>query len=146
MIKIKPIGKEFINSIYLLGKTEFGGDFWFTKKFVEETMNSPGFYFGAFHGKKLIGSILAKKFDRPKLWIFLFLVSEKWRRKGIGKKLLGAVERKCSKNFPLIFVDFNRGDKIARRFYLKNGFVKKGEIEDWFGIDETGLVYAKRLV
>jgi GNAT superfamily N-acetyltransferase len=146
MIKIKKINIEFIGEIYNLCKIDFGKDFWFTKKFIQETLKTPGYYYGGFDRKKLIGIILVRKFDRPKFWIFLFLVAKNYRKKGIGTRLLKVIERKCTKDYPLIFVDFSQTDKNAQQFYLKNGFEKKAKINDWFGVGEAGLVYAKRII
>jgi ribosomal protein S18 acetylase RimI-like enzyme len=63
----------------------------------------------------------------------------------VGKMLLNEVEKKCSKDFPLLFVDVGPNDVEANNFYKKNGFKKQALIKDWFGIGEKAIIYSKKL-
>jgi GNAT superfamily N-acetyltransferase len=143
---IRKIGSKNIDSLYKIGLQEFKGEFWFTRNFLKETIKTPGYYYGAFENGKLLGGILVRKFDRPKLWIFFFAVDKGYRKRGIGGRLLKTVERKCSKNYPLIFVDICEGFSEAKEFYEEYGFKRQAEIKDWFGINQKGVIYSKIIV
>jgi ribosomal protein S18 acetylase RimI-like enzyme len=141
---IKRINAEFIKSLYNLGKEEFGGEFWFTKRFIEDTLKRRGLYYGAFENKKLIGAILVDTgIDKPKAWIFFFDVLKKYRNCGVGSKLLSKIEKSLPKDYYKLFVDFEKGDQLAIKFYKKHGFKKAGKIKDWFGLGTKGLIYSK---
>jgi len=140
---IKKIKGKDIDSLYKIGLEEFKGEFWFTKRFLKETIGNPGYHYGAFEKDKLIGGILVKRFDRPKLWIFFLAIDKNYRRKGIGTKLLKLIESKCSENYPLIFVDLCDKMVKAKNFYTKNGFKEQAKISNWFGVNKEGLIYSK---
>ena len=142
---IKKICEKDIDSLYKIGLQEFKGELWFTKNFLKETINTSGYYYGSFENGKLLGGILVRRFDRPKLWIFFFAVDKGFRRQGIGSKLLGKIEKKCSKDYPLIFVDICEAFSDAKNFYLEHGFKRQAKIKDWFGINKEGSIYSKRL-
>jgi len=144
-IKIEKISKKDINSLYKIGLQEFKGEFWFTKKYLRETIIPPGHFFGAFIDGKMVGGILAKELDHPKLWIFFFVVNKAYQRQGIGRMLLEKVEEKCSQNYPFLFVDVGVHDKIANNFYRKNKFKKLAKLKNWFGIGQDAYVYSKRI-
>ena len=74
-----------------------------------------------------------------------FVVDKIIQRRGIGTKLLDYCERKLPKGYFMIFVDFGKGDMIARKFYIKNGFKKVAQIKDWFGRKLDGFLYCKEL-
>jgi GNAT superfamily N-acetyltransferase len=143
---IREISDKDINSLYKIGLQEFKGELWFTKRFLKETVKTPGYYYGAFERGKLLGGILVRKFDKPKLWIFFFAVDRGYRTKGIGGKLLKKIENKCSKTYPLIFVDICEALSEAKKFYVKCGFKRQAKVRDWFGINQEGLIYSKRLI
>lgn len=70
---------------------------------------------------KTMYSQLNKKFDGE---IILFLVSESFKRKGIGKNLIGRYEKKCIKNKIkkiFLFTDTH----CNYEYYDKNGFKKE---------------------
>jgi len=143
---IKKISDENIDSIYKIGLQEFKEKIWFSKKFLKETMETPGYYYGAFEKNKLVGTILVKKLDRPKLWIYFLAVEENCRGRGIGSKLLKKIEKHCSKYYPMIFVDTEPHPRKTNEFYLKNGFKKIAKIKDWFGIGQGGVIYSKQVI
>lgn len=144
-MEIKKIDSKFLESLYRLGKEEFLGEFWFTKKFIEDTTRRHGIYYGAFDKKKLLGAICVDLIDRPKAWIFFFDVDKNYRKHGIGSKLLETIEKKLGKDYYKLYVDFEKTDKLAKRFYKEHGFEKAGKIKDWFGKGTYGLIYAKTI-
>jgi ribosomal protein S18 acetylase RimI-like enzyme len=142
---IRKIDIKDADVLYKVGLQEFGKEFWFTKKYIKDTITPPSICFGAFINRNMVGGILAKELDRPKLWIFFFIVNRDYRRKGIGEKLLKKIEQKCSFNFPLLFVDIGAHDKIACNFYLKNKFKKLAKLKDWFGVGCDAYICSKRI-
>ena len=142
---IKKISSKEINSIYQLGLQEFSGEYWLTPKFVKETVKERGIYLGAFNKNKLIGTVFVNVYDKPKAWIYFFVIDKENRRLGVGTKLLSTVEKKLPKGYFLLFVDIEESDKSALNFYKKNDFKRVASVKDWFGIGTTGAFYAKRL-
>ena len=143
--KIKTISARYIKSLYNLGKQQFKGEFWFTKKFLKDAIKRKGIYFGAFENKNLIGAIFIDINDRPKAWLFFFDVKKEYRDKGIGNALLNAVEKKLPKDYYEIFTDCEKADKLAITFYKKHHFKRVGKIKDWYGKGTWGLIYSKTI-
>jgi len=144
-MKIKRINGRYLKSLYKLGRQEFKGEFWFTKKFLRDAMKRKSINFGAFEKDKLIGAIFVDIFDRPKAWVFFFDVEKSHRRKGVGNKLLEAVEKAIPDDYYKLYVDFEKQDKLAIKFYKHHRFVKAGKIKDWFGLGKPGLIYSKTI-
>jgi ribosomal protein S18 acetylase RimI-like enzyme len=145
-IKIRKLRKSDFKDLYGLGLEEWKGERWLTKQFLKETMKPPGYDYVACDGKKVVGGILVEVLDRPKMWIFFFVVGKKYRRQGVGSQLLKAVEKDCFKDFPLLFVDIGINDIEGSNFYKKHGFKKQAEIKDWFDLGEAGIIYSKKLI
>jgi ribosomal protein S18 acetylase RimI-like enzyme len=143
MITYREINDTYTDWIYRIGRHEFGKTYWFTKKYIKETFDGTGFYYGAFDDEKLVGAILARKFDRPKIWIYLFCVHETYQRQGIGTQLLKMVEETVPKSFFMVFVDIGPDDEHARNFYEKHGFKRQATMRDWFGKGKYGEIYSK---
>lgn len=145
-MKIKRINLRYLKSLYNLGNQVFKGEYWFTKRFLRESMKRKGLFYGAFDKDELIGAIFVDDgIDRPKAWIFFFAVKKEYRNKGIGNRLLDAVEKKLPKDYCKLFVDFEKKDKLALCFYKEHGFKKAGKIKDWFGKGTYGLLYSKTI-
>lgn len=144
-MKIKEINGRHIKSLYALGEQEFEGEFWFTERFLRDAIKRKGICFGAFNKGKLVGAIFVDINDRPKAWIFFFDVEESHRKRGIGSSLLKAVEKRLPKGYYKLYVDFEKKDKLAIKFYKEHGFSKAGKIKDWFGTGKDGLIYSKTI-
>lgn len=144
-MKIRRLGIKDVNALYAIGLQQFRGEYWYTKKFVRDSILKPGFNFGAFEGKKLLGGILVQQEDKPKLWIYFFIVDKKRRREGIGRKLLQTVEKIRVRGFNILFVDFEPTDTLAKNFYIKNGFKKSAIIKHWFGHNSHALLLFKKI-
>lgn len=142
---IRKIKKEDINSAYKLGLQQFKGERWLTKGFLADTIKTRGLYYGAFENKKLLGVVLVRLYDRPKSWIYFFVVDKRFRRRGIGSKLLRKVETTLPKDYFLILVDFEKRDIDKNKFYEKQGFKKQAKINDWFGENHPGLIYSREI-
>ncbi len=142
---LEVLDKSNIDSLYELGLQEFKGELWFTKDFLRETLGTPGYYLGAFENGNLIGGILVRKFDRPKLWIFFLIIDSDYRRQGIGSKLLRKIEELGSRDHNFLFVDVSEDDVSANKFYSKLGFERNAKVKNWFGDNTFGLIYTKKL-
>ena len=143
-MRIKKLVIQNIEQMYNLGLQEFRGQKWYYKKFIKDTFRRSGLYLGAFDKNKLIGVLMLAIYDKPKSWIYFFVVDKKFQRKGIGTKLLKHTERKLPRGYFLIFVDIGKEDIVAKKFYVKNGFKRVVQIKDWFGKEHDGLIYCKR--
>ena len=145
-MKIRKISGKNLESVMRLGAEEFKGEEWFTKKFVRNTlMNSNGIFIGAFEKNKLVGCIFVEILDKPKSWIFFFVVKKEFRRRGIGTKLLKHAESHLSADYDMILVDLEKVDKSGLKFYKKNNFRKVAKITHWFGNRHPGLIYMKEV-
>ena len=144
---LKKLNQNNLGSLYKLGLQEFKGQLWYTKSFLKDSLNSNGYNFGAYENKKLIGYILVRKMDRPKMWILVFIVDKDYRRQSIGVKLLKKVESFKSKDYYVLMVDAGIGitDVLANNFYKKSGFERSNEIKHWFGTNNSGYIYLKNL-
>lgn len=83
-------------------------------------------------------NLLIKKYANPYPTILTFFVVEKYRKKGIGKKLLKKYIEKFRENQKKIYVDTLISNKNAQNFYQSNGFKMTGKIIDSF-VFETSL-------
>lgn len=141
--EIRELKRSDLGEIYSLGKKEFYGEEWFSKKFLEDTFKRKTVSYVFENGGKIKGIIMVDILDKPKAWIFFFIVEKNLRRKGIGTLLLKEVEKKLPKKNYLLLVDFEKTDHSARKFYKKNGFREQAKIKAWFGIRHYGLIYEK---
>ena len=81
---------------------------------------------------EVFGGIQAM-FDSEALYIEALWIEENLRKQGYGKKLLIAVEGEAIKN-GCIFSLMDTWDFQAEEFYLKNGYVRIGELKNyWHG-------------
>ncbi|MBU0977165.1 MAG: GNAT family N-acetyltransferase [Nanoarchaeota archaeon] len=144
-MEIKRINGRYLKAEYTLGRQQFKDEFWFTRKFLKETLKRNCISLGAFEKNRLIGVIQVDLLDRPKAWIFFFDVNKEHRKKGLGTKLLNEIIKKIPKGFYKLYVDLEKTDKEALKFYKAHGFTLAGKIEDWFGKSSTGLLYSKTI-
>ena len=145
MMKIKRLAPKDVEALYALGLQQFKGEYWYTKKFVRDSVLKPGYNYGLFEGNKLLGGILIQQEDRPKLWIYFFIVEKSRRREGIGTALLKTVEKLRIPGFNYLFVDFEPTDILAKSFYVKNGFKLSATIKHWFGRGSHALLFFKQI-
>jgi len=142
---IKRINAKYLKSLYKLGKEQFQGEFWFTKQFLKDAIKRKGLCYGAFDRKKLVGAIFVDINDKPKTWIYFFDVKKEYRHHGIGHKLIEKVEKKLSKGYYMMFVDFEEKDILAKKFYVHHGFRRVAKIRNWFGKNTFGVIYAREI-
>ncbi len=144
-IVIKKINKRYSEELYKIGLKSFEKEGWLDKRFFEDSLKRDAISYVAIKDRKVIGGIIADIFNKPQAWIFFFVIAKKYRRKGIGTKLLKKVERSLPKNYFLLIVDIEKKDYSGVNFYKKNGFNKQAGIKNWFGKRTKGLIYTKKL-
>lgn len=89
--------------------------------------------FVAVVGNKVVGYITFdnKLWSRDTIFVDELAVDRGYRNKGIGKQLLDRVKDKAKKErVRRIFLDTEKTNRKAIKFYLKNGFKKSGYIND----------------
>ena len=79
----------------------------------------------------VVGFISEPIFARGGCVCFL-AVRDEMRRRGIGRQLMGFVERKIFSQSPNIYLSISPSNEPARRFFERLGYVKVGEIPDLF--------------
>ncbi len=65
------------------------------------------------------------------------------RRHGIGRQLMGFVERKVFGRSPNIFVSIGASNEPAQRFFERLGYRKVGEVPDASGVGQPELILRK---
>jgi ribosomal protein S18 acetylase RimI-like enzyme len=65
------------------------------------------------------------------------------RRHGIGRQLMGFVERKVFSRSQNIFVSIGAGNETARRFFERLGYQKVGEVPDPSGSGPSEFILRK---
>lgn len=145
-IEIRRIESGDLKQIYKLGSEIFSGETCGTRDFLRDVVATEGYHFGAFLNGKLIGSILAKIDEFPRIWLMFFGIKEEFRRNGLGGKLLKEVENNAKKDkYTLIYTDFAPHEHMAEGFYRKNGFIKEAEAKDWYDKNKPARLYSKTI-
>lgn len=100
-------------------------DFWSEKSFESELKNKHSLTLVGFLNKSAISYITGQFFDFFN--INSLAVLSKYRRQGIGKKLLNEVVLFCKDNdIEKLCIEVRKSNYYAIKFYEKNGFKKVG--------------------
>lgn len=76
--------------------------------------------------------------------IYNIAVRNKWRNKGIGKKIIENLLAICRQNdIAEIFLEVRKSNKNARRFYTKTGFKEMGERKNYYTLPIDDAVIMK---
>jgi ribosomal protein S18 acetylase RimI-like enzyme len=125
---------------------------WTNTEGIQETLlDEDGFAYIAKipHEKEkqfIIGVILGYFEEEGRIWFEMLAVSEKFRKKGIGKALINRVcEIGTSKNFRACFVDVDISNSGGIIFYKKCGFEQVGNINHYYYDDTDALIFMKRI-
>jgi len=96
--------------------------------------------------QSIIGVIIGGFEEEGRIWLEMLAVSNKFRRKGVGKALINRVcEIGTSKNYRACFVDVDISNSGAIAFYKKCSFKQVGKIKHYFYDDTDALIFMKRL-
>lgn len=131
-IKIVKMTKQDLPALLKFGKEQWPDDDWLTMSYLKASFVQPGSNYVAKIGDKVIGGVIMVYEDIEKNWIRYLIVSNDYRKQGIGRKLL---EKMYSK-LPIgesVFVDTGVSDKKAILFYEKLGFKNRGMVRSFYG-------------
>jgi len=96
--------------------------------------------------QSIIGVITGGFEEEGRIWLEMLAVSNKFRRKGIGKALINRLcEIGRSKSYRACFVDVDISNSRAIAFYKKCGFKQVGEIKHYYYDDTDALIFMKRI-
>lgn len=95
-------------------------------------------FYGAFHGRELIGFILIDMDGSFKGYIKILCVDAKNRGAGVGEKLLKFAEKRIFSACPNVFLCVSSFNRKAQKFYKKAGYKKIGILKNFLikGADE----------
>lgn len=93
---------------------------------------------------KLIGFVLGDRRRRQGLgWIATLGVHPKYRRRGIGTRLLAACEKKL--DTPRVRLTLRESNTAAYELYLRQGYEHAGRWPGYYYDKEDGIVMEKRM-
>lgn len=95
---------------------------------IRKLLLNPGFIvYAAIHENEIIGGLTAYELqmyhsDSAEIFIYDIAVTQKYQRRGVGKKLLESIQEYCRKNgITEMFVSANEEDQHALDFYQATG-------------------------
>jgi ribosomal protein S18 acetylase RimI-like enzyme len=82
--------------------------------------------------------------DMPKAELMAIAVAPQYQGRGIGRKLLEYVEELArGRGTQEMLLHTAAINKVAHRFFAKNGFIKKGSIECYYPMGQEAMELAK---
>lgn len=127
-MKIVKVRKKDFSEIQEMIESEFP----YTKKTLEKTearIKNKNLIFTAINGIKLLGFV-EFKLNKEKAGFFGMAVKQKFRCKGIGKKLFRFFLDYCrKKQIKKISLIVKKDNLLAKKIYLSEGFFKVKELE-----------------
>ncbi len=87
------------------------------------------------------------KFRDEESHLFLLAVAPKMQRAGVGRALLGWLEKSCrTAGMRHIRVEVRAGNRQARKFYERFGFRFIGQVAGYYDRRESAIVMVKTLI
>ena len=101
-----------------------------SKPMIEKQMKTcPEFFVGIFHNEKLVGVVIGSYDGRMKGWINRLAINPAYRRKGIARQLVNAMEKALKKQGVKIFCALiETPNEESLRLFQKLGYVAHKEI------------------
>ncbi len=154
-VVIRKATEKNLNDILSIIKEHQTYDVKFARRYYEiffsDKLDKKDEVYVAFRDEELVGVIgyfrdyFSTDYSYSLGW---FGVRRKFRRRGIGTKLLRRVERdlKAMRNINRkLFVSTEDDNEEAKSFYTQNRFRTEGVIRDYYGEDEDQLIMSKTL-
>jgi aminoglycoside 3-N-acetyltransferase I len=147
--QIKRLGKEDVaiarRLLLLFGEVFEMGDVEIPEEaYLEKLIGNPGFImYAAISGNEVAGGLTAYALpmyytDRAEMFIYDIAVRPAFQRKGVGGRLLSALQRYCKENgIREMFVAANEEDAHAVDFYRKTGGREEKVLHFTYRIDGT---------
>lgn len=130
---IRKLELKDLNEVNLLLET-------FNYKITEDSFNNPFFKCLVYH-EDIIKGVVVYDFLYDRVEIEYICVLDKYKKLGIGTKLLKEIEKLNIKNITL---EVKESNKTAINFYKKNGFKVVAMREKYYG-NENGYLMIKEL-
>ena len=141
MIKINQITKEDTNIIYNLNQTIFKDEVIYNKNFIENyCINKLGFLAKMDNipcGYILYGNSYTHELNASVCTIISIGILNKYRRKGIGSKLLKSALQILS-NYD-VYLHVRVTNKSVQQFYVKEGFVIISRVPKYYNLIKDGI-------
>lgn len=112
----------------------------FNYKITENSLNNP-FFKSLVYVKEEIRGVIVYNLIYDRIEIEYIIVSNEFKEKGIGTKLLKMLEKENVKNITL---EVRESNKVAINFYTKNGYKIETIRKDYYG-NENGYLMLKEL-
>ena len=137
---IQELTKENFDKSILVDN--FKDEAWFSSNNLDKYLNTNNFLSFQYSNTGIICTSIMEDY---KAWIYLFAIKKEFQRRKIGSILLNySINKLRSKNYKLVVVDVDP-DSIAYNFYRKFKFKESSIIEDWFDIDNSGILMYRKI-
>lgn len=147
MIECRPITKEDLPEIALLEKECFSEPWSETalQSLLPEEENGQGGICAFENG--VFGGYIGFLFSPPEGEVINLAVKSAFRRRGIAKCLLGALEQKARESaVNTLFLEVRESNLAARKCYEKAGFSEIGKRKGFYAFPrENAVLYRKNL-
>jgi len=96
--------------------------------------------------EEIVGFVVAERPARQVAHLITIDVVELWRRRGVGAKLMDAVEGWASEQgLRMIYLETAEDNSSAQRFYQKRGYVQIESLKDYYARGLDAWLMAKQL-
>ncbi|MEM2635220.1 MAG: ribosomal protein S18-alanine N-acetyltransferase [Nitrososphaerales archaeon] len=143
MINVRRCKWEDLNRILEIERTSFNQPY-DRNVFIYYLMNESERFLVAEVNNFVVGYIISSILNNVGLIISL-AVDNKWRRKGIGKKLLEVAFQQLSNKVKRVELQVRVSNESALRFYLNFGFKIEKRIKEYYPDGEDAYLMAKDL-
>lgn len=132
------VSEEELKQILEISQEQFGSESWNAAQF-ESSLSSPSsFFFVAKQSEKVVGFLVAQdNFDDINL--LLIATKENFKRNGIGKALINALENLNKK----IWLEVRESNIIAQKFYEFCEFTPKYVRKKYYSNGENAIIFEK---
>ncbi len=156
--RVAPLGKQDVEALYRLSLTQ--PEYWRTlnetpdrRKLAHSlTAVPPGvdagnkFYLGFWQGHKLI-AVLELVFGYPEadcVLVGLLMADGHSQRQGLGTDIVRRLEKQLAGlGYKTLVLSYAEGNRIARSFWLKNGFQETGDADEY---DDIRLIAMEKIL
>ncbi len=106
---------------------------------IEETLRDPLYEsYVALSGEEIAGVAVIQMKGACTGYLKSIAVSDKWRKKHVGSRLMDFIEQRIFAGHPNVFLCVSSFNEAAKQFYVRRGYREIGVIRDYLveGYDE----------